>query len=143
MSTYPSLLWKVFMFVQKLFCRVKCFHKLFIHYLWMNDETNFSAKSCNLAKSINKQRTAFVIIIRCIASRSFVFFVKYSLWVASKNCPIAKMVTKCLWWKTDSLKWRITFYTLFTFHWNFVVSLVLYRYSQIVCWDHAYGWAWL
>ncbi len=57
---------------------------------------------------------------------------EYSFWVSSKNRLTGETATKRLRQKINSLKQRITVYTLFMFHLLFVVLSVFRRYSRIV-----------
>ncbi len=104
--------------------------ELAIHYLQINSETNFLVKKCDLAKLIYEQQTVvytlfiFRHLIWCnVASKSSVFFDEYSLWVSSRNCPIAKMANTCD--KNRFTEITNNVYTLFMFSWHFdgVLSL--------------------
>ncbi len=78
----------------------------------------FWPKIANLAKLINELQTTqlsihcLLFFVRCMASRSALFFNKYSRAVLSENYHIAKTVMKPLRQKIDLLRWRILLYTL-------------------------------
>ncbi len=88
----------------------------------------------------NEQPSTHYLFIRhscsdknCLMCRRQSIFLRgeYFFWVLSKNCITGETATNCLRRKIDSLKRRITVYTLFVFRLLFVVSSVFHRYLQI------------